>query len=1611
MKYLIIIMTMAIFLNAEGLKQCEIESEYIDSSIAVSNESVVDYARGTAEKSIASVKDYFDEVTVVEHTGEVTDYVSGDTQEYVKTTTDYTKGTSEVTTKTTKDYERGLAKKNTSSVRDTLDSTKKEHSTQVTDYARGASNAKPVAITDYASGESKKHTGFVVDYTRGTSTKKTGTAMDYAQRAGPLECSFQGVSQEEIPIFNWITGAQVGTQKATFVVTSGPWSQVMVSVLNNKDSSYGWEALKIQFDIDCNVKVKKDNVLISTVKANRTGVVKSGTINYDVKNASRVTESVCQFNALITQGQNNYTPATLLDGTSILPASIGFPGSLVGFGTAGDGAVYSDTCSIIRNGKEIKVGDYFSESSTTIWTSTIKYTNRSILKGDLSPCVGDSCLGCSSDYTNIASYCMKAIEYDYYEYSCDSGYTIDNLGVSSCGKVDPDIDTKSESELSASCNNATPPSKNCYKAVDYNFYEYSCAQDYTMRDEGYQTYSKTDRDFTIRNDTVLGRNINSAIPPSKNCSKSKNVSRYEYTCQDGYTASDNGVLFYERLDGDIINYNADLFGPINSSTPPNKNCSKKDTFTYYGFMCPSTYTAIDKGYNVVTRADTNLEAYNSDLFLNENLPEVSNSNCYKDISYDYYSYSCSGGYSAVETGFDSHTKSDPDAAKRNDSQLELIVNQSAPPFKNCSKTISYNQYKYSCPVDYATANNGYDSFVRTDSDFERRDEVKLSLDVNSQVPPVKNCSTQVEYTQFKHSCPSPYNIQNAGSSNVVKVDKQLEVDNRIELSANLNEGTVSLENCYKDLTYKYYEYKYPAGLVVEDKGIASMVRIDANKKTNNIAELSTTANSSTPPAQNAYQNVSYDIFSYSCPSGYAPVDSGLARGTKIDTDSKKDNSAELGKPENNFFPPLKNCSKTLNYNYFDHSCIFEINEQKFNWEVVSGGNRDRVKHDSDLEAVSLELLGPINDDIVATNNCARSYQICDIECPTGMQLDINTSTCYESYESECEKRGLLYDSNLTKCVTLEDYACPTAGYMSDDNTRCLMEPQCEVSGGECIQPKQTVCTELDFVYNRNIGKCEKRIDCADAQIASANSEYCQSLPYCYQGDSEMSDKCVNKIPESPVECAEDQRIGNTCFKQDSGEQELISRKKLETHEIRGDGIAAASFEQYNLADCSTDGNCESGITKIIGRTGVLCFEKPNGQSSCIEAKGCNFSGSIEASGYLTTLWIDDKNYISALDSAGGFISKGITSSCEMTGAVGYKERPFPIVSMKVSEDKLEFWNSYSNEGYVGLLEFPPSVDRQDIEDGYQIEEKKLWLLKDSGFGVISVIEGDTYAISNNGMSASECDAIANNYGYSVYGATDGIPANTERGVYDLVMNLTGANYNSNTLNALRTVNPTICAGSAVYNSDTMLCSDGQPSLCPANTVERFVDEVISNEDLNATSGGESEHGESGRDKDSEYYKNRSPDVCFYTLDMPQENKCVLIAHGYQERFSNSEWSVMINKASNTEYFCSQLECGNDNTCQSANCADDYKGNVISPSGTQPTRSECVDDTCDANKPYFEYCGKEGFCDTSSPDITRVGRDCVQITCEKGGFDEATKTCYKWQCPRGYEEENGACVEK
>ena len=302
---------------------------------------------------------------------------------------------------------------------------------------------------------------------------------------------------------------------------------------------------------------------------------------------------------------------------------------------------------------------------------------------------------CPDFYTDNGTTCQKEITYNFYEYKCPTNYTPVNSGFATFVKNDPDPKAVNENTLDDDVNSATAPAENCKRVIPYNYYNYNCPVGYTVNSGGMGSCDKTDPDRTSDNSSLLSQACNDSTPPEGNCTKQIAYNYYEYGCATGYTAIDKGLTACDKTDSDnTSDSSSNLDDDCNNPTPPPENCYKDIEYKYYSYGCSEGYKTDNYGLNECKKVDPDKSTNNSEtLDDNCNSKTPPEGNCRKSIEYSFYEYQCENKnsfdepYEVQNEGLKTCVKTDTDKNAVNQDTLDDNCNEPTLPTNNCKSKI------------------------------------------------------------------------------------------------------------------------------------------------------------------------------------------------------------------------------------------------------------------------------------------------------------------------------------------------------------------------------------------------------------------------------------------------------------------------------------------------------------------------------------------------------------------------------------------------------------------------------------------------------------------------------------------------------------------------------------------------------------------------------------------------------------------------------------------------------------------------------------------------------------------------------------------------------------
>lgn len=764
----------------------------------------------------------FDDGSAISFAGSEVIFDNGESIEHNGTVVDFMEGSTTVHTGQETIFDNGNTAKHTGTVRDYARGHLVTHINDETLYTSGTSATRTSSTRDYVAGTVIAHRNTEHSYASSSNKKRTGTVKDYVAGTVTTHTATGTVYTGSTAVKKWNYVYDISTP--TFTTDSVP--RIATQVYNNYTSRHG--------------QISDGAVACS-----------NGTLYWETAHSSWKTQG--NFKG----GWSSWQYWGLYDN----PSDTTYWNKSVA-STTGIFTTYSLYYRI-----------YATSCYKTAYTCPSGYTDN-----------GNACTRqvatCPSTMTlsSTGKTCYKKTWFNYYTYTCPSGYATANAGMSSCSKTDPNR-TLITTSLSNSCNSSTAPSNNCSKSVTAKAYEYGCPSYYTVVNSGKTSCP-----------SGTSGACNSSTAPANNCYKNVNYNYYEYGCPSGYTAQNVGLTLCTKTDPNrSVKNEHTLNDSCNSSTAPANNCIKSLASVAYEYRCGTGYTRVTSG---LTSCPTGTSgACNSSI---EPLK-----NCWKDIYYKYYQYGCSSGYYPQNVGLTSCSKTDPDYRANNSSYLDNSCNSSSAPVNNCEKIIQSTAYEYGCPTAYTIVNDGQTSCppgtVGT---------------CNSSTVPLKNCWKDISFNFYEYGCPTGYHAKNSGLRTYTKLDPNSSQVNASTLDDNVNSPTAPVNNCEDTIDWISYEYTCPDDYTVIDAGLTSCPSGTVGS-----------CNTSTPPTtENCKKTIKYKYYEYGCPLGYSPENYGLFTFEKIDPDKKNNNEHTLSESANSKTAPVNNCSIEMPYNYYNYIC-------------------------------------------------------------------------------------------------------------------------------------------------------------------------------------------------------------------------------------------------------------------------------------------------------------------------------------------------------------------------------------------------------------------------------------------------------------------------------------------------------------------------------------------------------------------------------------------------------------------------------------------------------------------------------------------------------------------
>lgn len=163
-------------------------------------------------------------------------------------------------------------------------------------------------------------------------------------------------------------------------------------------------------------------------------------------------------------------------------------------------------------------------------------------------------------------------------------------------------------------------------------------------------------------------------------------------------------------------------------------------------------------------------------------------------------------------------------------------------------------------------------------------------------------------------------------------------------------------NCKKDVSYNYYSYGCPSGYSPQNSGFTTFTKTDPDTAARSDYILDDAVNSSTPPANNCVQVLNSVAYEYLCTSGYQPVTPGL-------TSCPAGTSGNCNNPA----PPAANCYKDISYKHYTYGCSAGYITDNYGLATCTKSDPDTTRNNSDT------LDDACNSPIPPDGNCRKAY--------------------------------------------------------------------------------------------------------------------------------------------------------------------------------------------------------------------------------------------------------------------------------------------------------------------------------------------------------------------------------------------------------------------------------------------------------------------------------------------------------------------------------------------------------------------------------------------------------------------------------------------------------------
>lgn len=841
-----------------------------------------------------------------------------------------------------------------------------------------------------------------------------------------------------------------------------------------------------------------------------------------------------------------------------------------------------------------------------------------------------------------------------------------------------------------------------------------------------------------------------------------------------------------------------------SSTVVNIRYDWNISFDCLGTVTVDT-TACPSGYSETTGAET------------------AKGQCKKNITYNYYKYTCPTGYDApVNQGIITPTIKTDTNNQITNPELATALNSATPPANNC-----YIKSNITCKDNGVISNSGSTSMCLLESNLKcpnggildgincltnnMQCEEGFSLQngncskITATCPAGFEEASETTCKQTSYVCPE----------NTVEVDGKCkrtledrcpigytEVNNKCEKET-FNPNCQKIAQCIRDeIKCDSGSYPTPDGkLCITKKSETCQMGYRYNPKTEKCESRAYCPSGFIDTKDGCIREYEYSL--YSCPEGFEePLDRGFDCGGS---------SPSNGYACNAQTPPANNCRKPITLD----KPVEIIKKRELETHLAYGsvvaeeyGTYKGFNCGEDCQFTISKITGE-DDNLCFFQKNGEKNCISVRGCSFNGTIENNT------YPNDIQELNILNQYTIAL-----EYDNP-APLIQEDGLECPNGMQYDKKVKYCVSPTQNFYTWI--ANNNGTGKWQVLNQTEVYQTVNGNNHTFFLSPIKYpkdvliQGDIQVTDGG-----------ADDDIIGLVFDYKDANNYKTI------VWDNGGDyakGLLYAEFKNgartdYNRHSIRWKTNVKYNIKILYTLDSVQVFinnslyiDYKNNETNEQELGQAGFVNHSQANVRYSNFKIESKpvctndyNWDSSLRLCHKQPTKNspqtIVSSCKMNGHVGWHSRNEGITSIIPDNPKninrIKFWDSYQDKD-LGFIEFVKDVKDEDKKDGFIPENQFLYEMLAADFTATEVLGNNTFFVSSKVLTEAQCSAI---------GAKKGLPkaSLTSNSIKELLKKLSGDRY-------VKTEVEPVCPG-GVYSEEAKSCvavttENTEKSSCPS----------------------------------------------------------------------------------------------------------------------------------------------------------------------------------------------------